>query len=350
MRYLITGGSGFIGSHLAERLLDQGDGVLVLDDLSTGRFDNIAHLEGRTGFELRVGSVTDRRIVERCVTRCRAVFHLASAVGVRLVVEQPVKTIETIVNGTDVVLRACARYRRPMLLTSTSEVYGKGSRVPFAEGDDCVMGPTTTRRWAYACAKALDEFLALAHWHEMRLPVVVARLFNTVGPRQTGRYGMVVPRFVAQALAGEPITVYGDGQQTRCFAHVADVVGALVALLGRAEAAGQVFNVGNDEEVTILQLAERVRSLTGSSSPIRLIPYSAAYTAGFEDMARRVPDLTRIRQLIGYQPTRDLDEILGDVVADQMLRIRPSGAAEGDAPAEGASLMGRPAERPASGH
>ncbi len=325
MRYLLTGGSGFIGSHLAERLLDDGHSVLALDDLSTGRYENVAHLEGRDGFELRVASVTDPDVVERCVTECRAVFHLASAVGVRLVVDRPVQTIETIVNGTDVVLRACARYRRPVLLTSTSEVYGKGVKIPFSEGDDVVMGPTTTRRWAYACAKALDEFLALAHWHETRLPVVVARLFNTVGPRQTGRYGMVIPRFVAQALAGEPLEVYGDGRQSRCFAHVRDVVGALVGLMDEPRARGQVFNVGNDEEVSILQLAERVRALAGSSSPIRLIPYNEAYTAGFEDMLRRVPDLGKIRRLIGYRPTRNLDQILADVIEEHG---RTSGAAE----------------------
>ena len=317
MRYLVTGGAGFIGSHLAERLLAEGHGVLVLDDLSTGRFGNVAHLEGRPGFELRVASVTDPGAVERCVTECQAVFHLASAVGVRLVVDQPVQTIETIVGGTDVVLRACARYRRPVLITSTSEVYGKGVKVPFAEGDDCVMGPTTTRRWAYACAKALDEFLAQAYWHQARLPAVIARLFNTVGPRQTGRYGMVVPRFVAQGLAGEPLTVYGDGTQSRCFAHVADVVGALIRLMETPEARGGVFNVGNDEEVTILELAHRVRALTGSKSPIRLVPYNEAYTAGFEDMTRRVPDLGKIRRLIGYRPTRNLDQILADVLAEQ---------------------------------
>jgi len=317
MTYLVTGGAGFIGSHLAERLLAEGHRVLVLDDLSTGRFENIAHLEGRPGFELRVASVTDPAIVERCVTESEAVFHLASAVGVRLVVDQPVKTIETIVGGTDTVLRSCARYRRPVLLTSTSEVYGKSEKFPFAEGDDCVIGPTTTRRWAYACAKALDEFLAMAHWSESRLPVVIARLFNTVGPRQTGRYGMVIPRFVAQGLAGEPLTVYGDGTQSRCFAHVSDVVGALVALMEEPKARGEVFNVGNAEEVTILGLAERVRVLTGSRSPIRLVPYGEAYVAGFEDMSRRVPDLTKARHLIGYRPTRGLDDILADVLAEQ---------------------------------
>ena len=317
MHYLITGGAGFIGSHLADRLLGDGHRVLVLDDLSTGRYENVAHLEGKPGFELRVASVTDAAIVERCVVESEAVFHLASAVGVRLVVDQPVKTIETIVGGTDTVLRSCARYRRPVLLTSTSEVYGKSTKVPFAEGDDCVIGPTSTRRWAYACAKALDEFLAMAHWNESKLPVVIARLFNTVGARQTGRYGMVIPRFLAQGLAGEPLTVYGDGRQTRCFAHVADVVGALVALMARPDARGGVYNIGNDEEVTILDLAERVRTLTGSKSPIRMVPYGEAYAAGFEDMVRRVPDLGKIRRLIDYRPTRKLDQILADVLADQ---------------------------------
>jgi UDP-glucose 4-epimerase len=266
--------------------------------------------------------VTDESVVERCVTECKGVFHLASAVGVQLVVDQPVKTIETIVNGTDVVLRSCARYRRPVLLTSTSEVYGKSEKIPFAEGDDCVMGPTTTRRWAYACAKALDEFLALAHWYQTRLPVVVVRLFNTVGPRQTGRYGMVIPRFVAQGLAGEPITVYGDGTQTRCFAHVLDVVGALAGLIGRSDAAGQVYNIGNDEEISIMALAERIRTLTGNKSLIRKIPYGEAYTAGFEDMQRRVPDLTKIRKLTGYRPTRNLEQILRDILAEQSRAMR----------------------------
>jgi UDP-glucose 4-epimerase len=261
--------------------------------------------------------VTEPAVVERCVTECQAVFHLASAVGVRLVVEEPVKTIETIVGGTDAILRACARYRRPFLLTSTSEVYGKADRVPFGEADDCVLGPTTTRRWAYACAKMLDEFLAQAHWIQTKLPVVIARLFNTVGPRQTGRYGMVIPRFVAQGLAGEPITVYGDGTQTRCFAHVRDVVGALIRLLSHPEAAGGVFNIGNDDEISILALAERVRARTGGRSSIRLIPYHEAYAAGFEDMVRRVPDLAKVRRLIGYHPTRDLDQILADIIDDQ---------------------------------
>ncbi|WP_435010069.1 NAD-dependent epimerase/dehydratase family protein [Tundrisphaera lichenicola] len=318
MKYLVTGGAGFIGSHLAERLLAGGHRVLVLDDLSTGRFENIAGLEGRPGFELRVASVTDSAVVERCVIESEAVFHLASAVGVRLVVDQPVRTIETIVGGTDNILRSCARYRRPVLLTSTSEVYGKSEKIPFAEGDDCVIGPTTTRRWAYACAKALDEFLAMAHWNESRLPVVIARLFNTVGPRQTGRYGMVIPRFIQQGLAGEPLTVYGDGTQSRSFAHVSDVVGALVGLMEKPEARGDVFNIGNAEEVTILELAEKIRVLTGSRSKVRLVPYGEAYTAGFEDMIRRVPDISKIGRLIGYRPTRNLDAILRDVLAEMM--------------------------------
>ena len=290
MRYLVTGGAGFIGSHLCERLLDDGHSVVALDDLSTGRFENVAHLEQRTGFDLIVASVCDTSVVEKCVIDSQAVYHLASAVGVRLVVEQPVRTIETIVNGTDTVLKSCARYRRPILLTSTSEVYGKGTRIPFAEGDDCLMGPTTTRRWAYACAKALDEFLALAHWHESRLPIVVAR---------------------------EPITVYGDGSQSRCFTHVADVVGALVALMQHPEARGQVFNIGNDEEISMLQLAERVQAVTGNKSEIRMVPFSEAYTAGFEDMQRRVPDLTKIHKLIGYTPKYRLEQILADVITEQ---------------------------------
>jgi len=317
MRYLVTGGAGFIGSHLCEHLVAQGHGVLVLDDLSTGRHSNIAALEaGTEGFRFVLGSVTDPALVTECIRESDAVFHLASAVGVRLIIDQPVRTIETIVNGTDVILRACARYRKPVLITSTSEVYGKSDKVPFAEDDDRVMGSTSQRRWSYACAKALDEFLALAHWYEYRLPVVIVRLFNTVGPRQTGQYGMVVPRFVRQALAGEPITVYGDGKQTRCFAHVLDVVEALPKLLHLPAARGQIYNLGNNEEVTIHQLAERVKRLTGSASPITFVPYEKAYVAGFEDMRRRVPDLAKARAAIGYEPKRNLDAILRDVIED----------------------------------
>ena len=315
MKYLVTGGAGFIGSHLCEHLLSGGDDVLVLDDLSTGRYENIVQLDdGGTRFRFVLGSVNDADIVAECIRQCDAVFHLASAVGVRLIIDQPVRTIETIVGGTDVILRACARSRRPVLLTSTSEIYGKSDKVPFREGDDRVMGPTTQRRWSYACAKALDEFLALAHWTEYGLPVVIVRLFNTVGPRQTGQYGMVVPRFVQQGLAGDPITVYGDGKQTRSFAHVRDVVAALPRLLQLPAARGQIYNLGNDEEVTILELAERVKSITGSRSEIVFVPYEEAYVQGFDDMRRRVPDLTKVADAIGYRPRTTLDGILKDVV------------------------------------
>lgn len=314
MKYLVTGGSGFVGSHLCETLLGEGHHVLVLDNLSTGRYSNIEALEGRPGFELRVGSVNDYDLVEECVRECGAVFHLASAVGVRLIVDQPVLTIESIVNGTDNVMRACSRYRKKVLITSTSEVYGKSDKLPFREDGDSVIGATTTRRWAYACAKALDEFLGLAHWHETRLPVVIVRLFNTVGPRQTGQYGMVIPRFVKQALDNEPITVYGDGSQARCFGHVQDIIGGIVGLMKHTGAAGQVFNIGNDEETTIMELAQRVIALTGSRSEIKIIPFSEAYPAGFEDMHRRIPDLSKIKSTLGYKPTRNLDAILNDVI------------------------------------
>ncbi len=316
MRILVTGGAGFIGSHLCRALLERGDQVLVLDDLSTGSYQNLAGIEDGKQLRLIVDSVNNAAMVDQCVRESDFVFHLASAVGVKLIIEQPVRTIESIVGGTRNVLDSCARYRRPFLLTSSSEVYGKGSKVPFNENDDTVMGPTSTRRWCYACAKAIDEFLALAHWVETRLPVTVVRLFNTVGPRQTGQYGMVIPNFVQQALSGQPITVYGDGTQSRCFTHVRDVVKALLALISCPASRGQVVNIGNDQEITISDLAKRVVELTGSSSSIKVIPYEEAYGAGFEDMHRRVPDLTKIRQLIGYQPTCTLDMILQDVIAE----------------------------------
>lgn len=314
MKILVTGGAGFIGSHLCRKLLESGNSVVVLDDLSTGSYDNLAGLEEDFDLRLIVDSVNNPGIVDECVRDVDCVYHLASAVGVQLIIDQPVRTIESIVGGTETVLKSCARYRRPFLLTSTSEVYGKGVKVPFSEDDDTVMGATSRRRWSYACAKAMDEFLALAHWVEARLPVVIARLFNTVGPGQTGQYGMVVPRFVRQAIQSRPITVYGDGTQTRCFAHVSDIVGALVKLMNCKEARGQVVNIGNSEEVTILQLAQRVKSVTGSSSDIQLIPYSEAYGDGFEDMVRRVPALNKAEKLIGYKPTKTLDDVLKDVV------------------------------------
>lgn len=313
---LITGGAGFIGSHLAERLLADGHHVIILDNLSTGRYSNIAHLEGQDAVEIIIDTVLNETLMEELIRRSDRVFHLASAVGVKLIMEQPVKTIETIFGGTDVVLRYCSRYRKRVLIPSTSEVYGKGTAVPFKEDDDVLTGATSKHRWAYACAKALDEFLALAHWRETRLPVAVVRLFNTVGPRQTGQYGMVVPRFVKAALEGEPLTIYGDGQQTRCFGHVADIVEALARVLEIPACFGQVVNVGNDGEVSINELAEMTIKLTGSHSELRHVSYNEAYGEGFEDMRRRVPCLQKAERLIGYRPTRDLPSIIKDVAGD----------------------------------
>lgn len=315
MKALITGGAGFIGSHLSEFLIEQGYSVRVIDDLSTGRHENIVHLEGDGRFELIIDTILNRSLVEEMVKSADVVFHLASAVGVRLIIQQPVKTIETIVEGTNVVLSQARRYRKRVLITSSSEVYGKGSKVPFSEEDDTVLGPTSTRRWAYAAAKGMDEFLAFAHWYETRLPVICVRLFNTVGPRQTGQYGMVIPNFVEQALQGKDITVYGDGQQTRSFCHVKDVVSALVDLMNCPEAVGRVVNVGNDEEISINHLALRVKAVSGSSSQIIHVPYDKAYTGGFEDMIRRVPDIGLAKKLIGFKPKYSLDDILKSVIS-----------------------------------
>jgi UDP-glucose 4-epimerase len=326
MHYLVTGGAGFIGGHLCERLIAGGHEVTILDDLSTGRYENVAGLDGNPKLRLVIDSVTHDRLVEDLVRGCDAVFHLASAVGVKLIMDRPVHVIETIFQGTDCVLRMASRYRKKVLLTSSSEVYGKSDQVPFDEDGDRLEGPTSKHRWAYACAKALDEFLALAHWKETRLPVVCVRLFNTVGPRQTGRYGMVVPRFVQAALCGEPIVVYGDGRQTRSFCHVLDVVDALIALMNCRAAEGKVVNVGSDQEVSIEELARRIVSVLGSSSAIRHVPYEQVYGGDFEDMQRRVPSLRRIGQLIGWRPTRDLDGILRDV-ADYIRRHMDGAAA-----------------------
>jgi UDP-glucose 4-epimerase len=295
-------------------LLHDGHEVLILDDYSTGRHENIAHLEHSSSLEVVCASVVESPVTRECVRDVERVFHLASAVGVRLIIDEPVKTIETIVEGTASVLDACGRYRKPVLITSTSEVYGKSQKVPFSEEDDSVIGPPSFRRWSYASSKALDEFLALAHWYHSRLPVAIARLFNTVGPRQTGQYGMVIPRFVRQALQGEPISVYGDGTQTRCFCHVRDAVGALIRLMNLPESRGEVFNVGNDQEVSINELAEKIRGMTGSQSEIRHVPYSEAYGPGFEDMVRRVPDLTKLRRAIGFRARYSLEETLQDVI------------------------------------
>jgi UDP-glucose 4-epimerase len=317
MRILITGGAGFIGSHLAEALLDQGHEVSVLDDLSTGSIDNITHLKGRRGFAYTIDTVFNDPLVAEMVDRADVVFHLAAAVGVKLIVEKPVHTIETNVHGTEVILQHASKKKKLVFIASTSEVYGKSVAVPFKEDADLVMGATVRHRWAYACSKALDEFLALAYWKERKQPVIIVRLFNTVGPRQTGQYGMVVPTFVRQALAGEPITVFGDGTQSRSFTYVGDVVGALIALMTHPGAVGQVFNVGNTEEIAIRELAERIKAATDSRSSIVTIPYDQAYEAGFEDMPRRVPDLAKIREAIGYRPRVGLDEIIRRVVEEK---------------------------------
>ena len=320
MKILITGGAGFVGSHLADKFIGQGHEITVIDDLSTGRYSNVEHLEGNPNFRLIIDTVLNADLMEELIRETDRVFHMASAVGVRLIMEQPVKTIETIFHGTDVVLKYCSRYRKRVLIPSTSEVYGKGASIPFREEDDLLTGATDKHRWAYACAKTLDEFLALAHWKETRLPVVVVRLFNTVGPRQTGQYGMVVPRFVHSAIKNEPITVFGDGTQQRCFGHVLDVVEGLSKLLESPQCFGQVINLGNDEEVSILGLAEKAIELTGSKSEIRYIPYEEAYGDGFEDMRRRVPGLEKAKKLIGYQPTRSLADIINDVAAEAETR------------------------------
>ncbi len=313
MKILITGGAGFVGSHLADRFIADGHEVTVIDDLSTGRYSNVEHLEGNERFRLIIDTVMNQPLMEELIRDTDRVFHMASAVGVRLIMEQPVKTIETIFHGTDVVLKFCSRYRKRVLIPSTSEVYGKGASVPFREEDDLLTGATDKHRWAYACAKTLDEFLALAHFKETRLPAVVVRLFNTVGPRQTGQYGMVVPRFVRSAAKNEPITVHGDGTQSRCFGHVLDVVDGLARVLETPECFGQVINLGSDTETSVLDLAKRAVEITGSNSEIVFVPYDEVYGEGFEDMRRRVPSLEKAARLIGYKPTRTLDDIINDV-------------------------------------
>jgi UDP-glucose 4-epimerase len=316
-RYLITGGAGFIGSHLAESLLTAGHSVRVLDDFSTGRRDNISHLVGRDGFEIVSDSVESVRTVDLLAAECDAVFHLASAVGVQLIIDEPVRTIRTIIRGTEVVLDACHRFGKPVLITSTSEVYGKGSRVPFHEDDDVVVGPTKHPRWCYAYAKGIDEFLGLAYHKQFGLPVTIVRLFNTVGPRQVGMYGMVLPRFVEAAIKGEPLTVYGDGKQTRCFCHVSDVIEALSKLITTPAAAGNVFNVGGTDEVSMNDLAARVVALSGSKSTIQHLSYERAYGQTFDDLPRRVPSLDKVRTAIGFSPRHSLDDIIKSVIASK---------------------------------
>jgi UDP-glucose 4-epimerase len=312
-RVLITGGAGFIGSHLAEALLQRGDRVAVIDDLSTGSFENIAHLADHPRFEFAIDSITNEIVLDRLTSQCDVLIHLAAVVGVRLVVQSPVQTITTNVGGTEAVLRAARRYRAKTLIASTSEVYGKGVQVPFREEDDVLLGTTSRSRWAYAASKMVDEFLGLAYYYQYGLPVILLRLFNTVGPRQTGSYGMVMPRFVGAALTGETLQVYGDGTQTRCFCHVEDSVRGIIALADEPAAVGQVFNIGSTEEISILALASRIIELVESTSQIDFTPYEQVYAKGFEDMARRVPDTTRIRQAVGWEPKHSLDDIILDV-------------------------------------
>jgi UDP-glucose 4-epimerase len=317
MRVLITGGAGFIGSHLSEAMLDRGDEVFVIDDLSTGSIENIRHLKSNPRFHYAIDSVKNAPLLAELMDPCDVVVHLAAAVGVRLIVESPVRTIETNVHGTEVVLATASKKRKKVLIASTSEVYGLSEDVPFREDGSIVLGATSKARWSYACSKAIDEFLALAYFRERRLPTLIVRLFNTVGPRQTGQYGMVIPNFVTQAMSGIPITVFGTGLQTRCFCHVRDVVRAMLALIEHPGAVGEVVNIGSTEEVSMLELARRVKALTGSASEIVFVPYAEAYEAGFEDMPRRVPDTAKARRMIGFAPTATLDDILRSVIEHQ---------------------------------
>jgi nucleoside-diphosphate-sugar epimerase len=314
MRYLITGGAGFIGSHLSEELLRRGHEVYVVDDLSTGSINNIRHLKTHDRFHYTIDSCANQHLMAELVDGCDKIYHLAAAVGVKLIVESPVRTIETNIRLTEIMLNLANKKKRPIFVASTSEVYGKSEQFPFNEDADTVMGATTKGRWSYACSKAIDEFLAIAYWKEKKLPTVVARLFNTVGPRQTGQYGMVVPNFVRQALSGEPITVFGDGKQSRCFTHVSDVVRALIGLMDHEAAYGHVFNIGNNVEISMNDLAKQVREMCGSKSEIVLVPYEKAYEHGFEDMPRRVPDLSKIKKAISWNPTIPLNQILTDVI------------------------------------
>jgi UDP-glucose 4-epimerase len=321
-RALITGGAGFIGSHLSEALLKQGHHVTIIDDLSTGLFENIEPLTENPNFRFAIETITNTAVMDRLVSECDIIYHLAAAVGVDLIVSRPIHVIETNVRGTDIVLQTARRYRKKVLIASTSEIYGKSNNAPFGEEDDRLLGATTKSRWSYSSSKALDEFLALAYHKEAGLPVVIFRLFNTVGPRQRGRYGMVIPRFVRWALAGEPIQVYGDGQQTRCFANVSDVVTAMIQLADCPEANGEVFNIGTQEEIAILDLARKVKERTGSKSEIVMVPYSEAYEAGFEDMLRRVPDIRKIKRAIGWEPQKTLDHTLDEIIASFRSRLR----------------------------
>jgi UDP-glucose 4-epimerase len=314
LRVLITGGAGFIGSHLSEACLQRGDEVFVIDDLSTGSIENIRHLKDHPRFHYTIDSIHNQPVTAELVDQCDVIFHLAAAVGVKLIVESPVRTIENNVHGTEVILSLANKKKKKVLVASTSEVYGLSSEVPFREDGNLVMGATNKGRWSYACSKAIDEFLALAYWREKKLPTIVVRLFNTVGPRQTGQYGMVIPTFVKQSLAGRPITVYGSGKQSRCFCYVGDVVGALMRLMDAEGSVGEVFNIGSNQEISILDLAKRVKELTDSDSEIVFVPYDEAYEEGFEDMPRRIPDTSKVNKLVGFKPEKRLDEILQIVI------------------------------------
>jgi UDP-glucose 4-epimerase len=322
MRALITGGAGFIGSHLAEALLAQGNRVTAVDNLSTGRYQNIEHLAANAQFQFVYETVTNETVMDRLVSECDVIFHLAASVGVELIVKDPVWTIETNLEGTEMVLKLGRRYRKEVLIASTSEVYGKSAEIPFREDADRVMGPTTKSRWSYAESKAIDEFLGLAYHKQFGLPVVICRFFNTVGPRQTGSYGMVIPRFVERALAGEPLRVYGDGRQTRCFCNVKDTVRAVIALAAEPKAVGEIFNVGSQDEISIAELARRVAARAQSSSPIVTVPYDEAYEKGFEDMQRRVPSIEKIKAAIGWAPTLSLDQTLDEVIEYFRRRVK----------------------------
>jgi UDP-glucose 4-epimerase len=319
MKILITGGAGFIGSHLCDELLKKGNDVIIIDDLSTGRMENIEHLKNNPKFHFAIETIMNETVMDRLVSECDAIFHLAAAVGVELIVHNPVEVIERNILGSECVLKIANRYKKRVFLASTSEIYGKNEKIPFKEDDDRLLGPTTKSRWSYSSSKAIDEFLGLAYWKEKHLPVIIGRFFNTIGPRQTGQYGMVVPRFVKQALLGKDITVFGDGNQSRCFTYVSDVVQSIIVLLDHPDAIGEIFNIGGGKEIKINELAERVISITNSPSRIVHIPYDKAYESGFEDMKRRVPDIKKIKKLIGYSPKVDLDEMLKRV-ADDLLK------------------------------
>jgi UDP-glucose 4-epimerase len=331
MRVLITGGAGFIGSHLSEAILKRGHEVTIIDDLSTGRLENLSEVMSYPNFKPVIETIMNENVMDRLVSECDVIFHLASAVGVELIVTSPVEVIERCVAGTETVLRIANRYKKKVLITSTSEIYGKNTEVPFNEEDDRLLGPTTKSRWSYSCSKAIDEFLSLAYFKEKKLPIVIVRLFNTIGPRQSGQYGMVVPRFVEQAMHNEDITVYGSGEQSRCFTYVSDVVGCMISLMNHEEAVGQIFNIGNDNEITIMGLAERIKSITGSSSNIVKIPYDEAYETGFEDMERRVPDLSKVKKLVGYDPAVQLDEMIMRVWEYFKLKEKSSSGLSGGA-------------------